>query len=112
MLTRIELLELFRRLARWAPGSVGCKPVDLANALRMSVSEMTPLSLPDIRAPTMAAAGIAGDGGPPGGGAPVKLWGPASGVAGALGEGDADSTTHMRCDRVATSLATVCASVE
>jgi len=35
-----------------------------------------------------------------------------SGVAGALGEGDADSTTHIRWLWVATSLATVCASVE
>ena len=36
------------------------------------------------------------------------------GVAGALGEGEgeADSTTHMRWERVATSLATVCPRVE
>ena len=45
-------------------------------------------------------------------------WGPAgwlgwrSGVAGALGEGEADSTTHMRWDFVATSLATVWPRVE
>lgn len=38
--------------------------------------------------------------------------GPSSGVAGALGEGLADSTTHMRWERVATSLATVPARVE
>jgi hypothetical protein len=34
------------------------------------------------------------------------------GVAGALGDGDADSTTHMRWDFVATSFATVCPRVE
>ena len=42
----------------------------------------------------------------------TAVEGPSSGVAGAEGEGEADSTTHMRCDLVATSLATVCASVE
>lgn len=34
------------------------------------------------------------------------------GVAELLGVGEADSTTHIRCDLVATSLATVCARVE
>ena len=38
--------------------------------------------------------------------------GASRGVAGALGEGEADSTTHIRWDRVATSLATVWARVE
>lgn len=38
--------------------------------------------------------------------------GPRRGVAGALGLGLALSTTHMRCERVATSLATVPARVE
>lgn len=38
--------------------------------------------------------------------------GAAAGVAGAEGEGDALSTTHIRWLFVATSLATVCASVE
>lgn len=38
--------------------------------------------------------------------------GPSKGVAGALGLGLGLSTTHMRCERVATSLATVPASVE
>ncbi len=33
-------------------------------------------------------------------------------MAGALGEGEADSTTHMRWDCVATSFATVWARVE
>lgn len=104
MLARIELLELLRRLARWAPGSKGCSPVDLANVLRISVREITPLSLPDIRAPIMAEAGTAepgcGDGGAAlgaaAGGPPGKPPGPVNGVAGAVGEGDADSTTHMR----------------
>lgn len=38
--------------------------------------------------------------------------GVASGVAGAEVDGEAASTTHIRWERVATSLATVCASVE
>lgn len=42
----------------------------------------------------------------------VAPTGPRSGVAGALGLGEADSTTHMRWERVATSFATVCARVE
>lgn len=42
----------------------------------------------------------------------VVPTGPRRGVAGALGLGDADSTTHMRCECVATSLATVWARVE
>lgn len=111
MLARTELLELFRRRARCAPGSDGFSPVDLANAFSTSVNETTPLSLPDKPAPIIADAGTAaagcGEGGVGGGGPCVKLDGPIKGVAGADGEGDADSTTHMRCDLVATSLATV-----
>ena len=38
--------------------------------------------------------------------------GASSGVAGADGDGEADSTTHIRWDFVATSLATVDARVE
>lgn len=119
MLGRIELLELFLRLARWTPGSDGFSPVDLANVFSTSVNETTPLSFPDIRAPIRAEAGteaaICGDGGAAG--APcVKLAGPVNGVvmgvSGAVGDGDDDSTTHMRCDRVATSFATVWARVE
>lgn len=56
-LGRTELLELRRRLARCSPGSDGFRPVDLANMLRISVNEMTPVSLPDNRAPAMAEAG-------------------------------------------------------
>lgn len=51
--------------------------------------------------------------GPEGGGAGPAGWlGWRRGVAGALGEGEADSTTHMRWDLVATSLATVWPRVE
>lgn len=119
MLGRIELLELFLRLARWTRGSDGFNPVDLANVFRTSVKETTPLSLPDKRAPIIADAGteaaIWGEGGAAG--TPcVKLDGPVNGVvrgvSGAVGDGDADSTTHIRCDLVATSFATVCARVE
>lgn len=121
MLARMELLELFRLLALWAPGSIGFNPVDFAKELRISVRDTTPLSLPDKRAPIIADAGMAGDvcgdaGGPllgvRVGGPPGKLLGPVNGVAGPVGEGEVESTTHMRCDLVATSFATVCASVE
>ena len=45
-------------------------------------------------------------------GGPAGWLGWRSGVAGALGDGEADSTTHMRWDLVATSLATVWPRVE
>lgn len=125
MLGRTELLELLLRRARCSPGSVGCSPVNLANRLRISVKEMTPLSLPDMDAPAMADAGTdvartagdgTGDGGAPwwaaGTEPPEKPCGASNGVAGVDGDGEADSTTHMRWDLVATNLATVCASVE
>lgn len=111
-----ELLELRLLLARCSPGSDGFSPVDLANILRTSVRETTPESLPERRAPAIADAGTAaavtGDGGATLVAALVKPCGAIRGVAGAEGEGDADSTTHIRCDLVATSLATVCARVE
>lgn len=83
---------------------------------------MTPVSLPEIRAPGKAAADTAGN-------APLSdgeegtdvtgderttcpTDGVIKGVAGAEGDGEADSTTHIRCERVATSFATVCARVE
>lgn len=118
MLGRTELLELRRRRALCSPGSPGFSPVDFANMLRTSVRETTPVSFPDRRAPAMAEAGTAaagtGEGGaPPGADEPVASdWGPTNGVAGADGDGEADSTTHIRCDLVATSFATVCANVE
>jgi hypothetical protein len=37
----------------------------------------------------------------------TRTDGPKRGVAGAEGDGEADSTTHILCDFVATSLATV-----
>lgn len=56
-LGRTELLELRRRRALCSDGSEGCNPVDLAKMLRMSVSETTPMSFPDKRAPAIAGAG-------------------------------------------------------
>jgi len=147
-LGRTELLLLRRRRARCSPGSAGWRPEDLANRLRISVSDTTPVRRPDRCAPGRAAAGTAalagmgkGDCGPD----PVldagistvvspdvvavrcselpdelglltvggDTWvGVSSGVAGADGEGEADSTIHMRWECVATSLATVWARVE
>jgi hypothetical protein len=134
MLLRI-LLELLLRRARLASsGSWGCSPLAFANRFKTSVKLMTPLSLPDRLAPLMADAemagatapvparcvgdveltgvgpmcvagrGVMGDGG-------TRDAGCSAGVGGPEDEGDGLSTTHMRCERVATSFATVCASV-
>jgi hypothetical protein len=83
---------------------------------------MTPVRRPEILAPGRAAAETAGNAPVRDGDAGVEVAGEdrtgceiegvASGVAGAEGDGEAASTTHIRCDLVATSLATVCASVE
>lgn len=79
---------------------------------------------PEIPAPGRAAAETADTGKPPlilgdmglepgVGGLPAKvIEGVERGVAGFEGDGDADSTTHIRWERVATSRATVCANVE
>lgn len=64
--------------------------------------ETTPVSFPERRAPAMAEAGTVGvdtgDGGapPPADDPEASDWGPINGVAGAEGDGEADSTTHMR----------------
>jgi len=134
MLLRI-LLELLLRRARLASsGSWGCRPLALANKFRISVRLMTPLSLPDRLAPVIAEAemagttapvparcvgaieltgvgpendcgsGVMGEGG-------TREVGCSAGVEGPEDEGEGLSTTHMRWDRVATSFATVWASV-
>lgn len=134
MLVRI-LLELLRLRARRASsGSCGCSPLARAKTFRISVRLITPLSLPDKLAPGIALAEIAGamapvparcvgavvltDTGPlkeigrgaigDGG---TKLEGWIAGVEGPEEAGEGVSTTHMRWERVATSFATVWASV-
>lgn len=109
MLGRTELLELLRLRARCSPGSDGRRPDDRANKLRMSVRETTPVRRPDIWAPGSADAGTlccvvpwrgTGDGGVepvPGTITVLLLVGDKSGVAGEDGDGEGDSTTHMRC---------------
>lgn len=136
MLGRTELLLLRRRRARCSPGSDGCRPDDLANVFRISVSETTPVRRPERLAPGITAAGTEvklavtpdgngnGDCGaepvlavgirivvspvvvaarlpvrlPVGPAGPVETLGTgaSSGVAGADGDGEADSTTHIR----------------
>ena len=122
----LELL-LLRRALLASSGSCGCNPLTFANRFKISVRLITPLSLPDILAPVIAEALIEGAG------APVKLGGVEDVMAGActvvgrgvIGEGGTStagvadgvggpdeagegvSTTHMRWERVATSLATV-----
>lgn len=133
----LMLLELDLRLARLASsGSWGFSPLARAKRLRMSVRLMTPLSLPERLAPGTAeiadaemdgatapvaarcvgavevtgvgpakpGSGVIGEGG-------TTIAGVIAGVEGPDEAGDGASTIHMRCERVATSLATVCASV-
>lgn len=134
MLVRM-LLELDRLRARRASsGSWGCSPLARANTFRMSVKLITPLSLPDRLAPGIALAEIAGatapvparcvgalvvtDVGPDreigrgvigDGGMWIDVW--IAGVEVPEEAGEGVSTTHMRWERVATSFATVWASV-
>lgn len=127
----LELLLL--RALRASSGLCGCSPLARANKFSISVRLITPLILPDRLAPGMADAliagatiplrcvgdtlltgvgpacacgkGVIGDGG-------TRDAGCNAGVEGPEEEGLGLSTTHMRWERVATSLATVWASVE
>ena len=118
MLGLMEELELRLRRARLSLGLKGLRPDWRAKRFRISVNEITPVNRPEIRAPGKAeaetagnAADNAGDVGPdPGCGADMTACvteGVARGVAGADGDGEADSTTHILCERVAMSLAIV-----
>jgi hypothetical protein len=125
------LLLLDLRLAcRASAGSCGFRPLALANRFSTSVRLITPLNLPDNETPAIADAEIAGAGvlscligmvvvadmlaegsGVIGEGG-TRMAGVAAGVGGPDDAGDGVSTTHIRWERVATSFATVCASVE
>lgn len=117
-LGRTELLELLRLLARCSLGSDGFRPDDLANRLRMSVSDTTPDSRPDRCAPGSAEEAMEPNVAPGVGECGAEFDpGTATGGAGAGdgafgGDGDDGSTTHIRWDCVATSFATVWASDE
>ena len=96
----------------------------------MSVRLMTPVNRPEMLPPGIAAAvrllvdvdktcdpvicgsvdDVDGPVNGPGGGTMVD--GVKSGVGGPDDAGDGDSTIHILCDFVATSLATVCAKVD
>ena len=119
----IEELELRLRRDLLLFGLKGFKPDWRAKRFRISVNEITPVNRPEIRAPGRAAADTAGkaddnagDTGPdPGCGGDVtgcRIDGVARGVAGVDGDGEAASTTHILCERVARSLATVWAREE
>lgn len=80
----------------------------------MSVKEITPISRPEMpEAPdTTENVGVRpGEAGNELYGA-TRTAGVVAGVAGAEGDGEEPSTTHILCDFVATSFAVVCASVE
>lgn len=121
-----ELLVLRRRRLACS-GSAGLNPLALASKFKISVRLTTPLNLPDIFAPgnTLALTADPGipslpdklredewpcedDGGLKGG----TWWCEPPGLGGTLEEGEGASTIHMRCERVAQSLATVWARVE
>jgi hypothetical protein len=135
MLGRSELeLELERRLRLLSSsGSRGDRPLTRAKRLSTSVKLTTPFRRPDMFAPGICAADTATPG-------PVLVYGgPAvavvsgpwceeragdcklngameavciPGLGGTEPAGEGDSTIHIRCERVAQSLATVCARVE
>ena len=108
MLGLREELELRLRLSLWSLVDAGWRPDCRANKFRTSVRDITPVKRPDMRAPGSAEAETAvtgktpasdGEAGcDPKAGANVAwvIDGVARGVAGADGEGDADSTTHIR----------------
>jgi hypothetical protein len=80
----------------------------------MSVKVMTPVSRPEIPVVPDTAGNAEfskGEAGvePYGG---TRTAGVDAGVAGAEGDGEEPSTTHILCAFVATSFAVVCASVE
>ena len=131
LLLMLLLLDLRRACRAWS-GSCGCNPLAFANRFKMSVKLITPFNLPDRLAPGIADAeiagatvlvwsggvvvvmgmlgnvegrGVIGDGG-------TRIAGVTAGVGGPEEAGEAVSTTHMRCELVATSLATVWARVE
>lgn len=127
------LLELLLLALLVSAGSCGLNPLAFAKRFRISVKLTTPESRPDMLAPGMADAdmagaevagvyggdgdvtarpavpvegrGVIGEGG-------TRTAGVMAGVGGPDEEGEGLSTIHMRCDLVATSFATVCASVE
>jgi len=61
MLGLTEILELRLLLDLSSLGSDGCRPDCLANRLRTSVRETTPVSRPEIPAPGTADADTAGN---------------------------------------------------
>jgi len=120
MLGLRELLELRLLCDLWSFGLRGFRPDWRAKRFKISVKEMTPVSRPEILVPGRAAAEIVGkeleregDAGVEPAGEERTAW-EVNGVAGAddLSDGLAASTTHIRWERVATSLATIWASVE
>lgn len=118
ILGRIELLELRRLRSRWSLGLSGFNPDWRPKRFRISVRETTPVSRPEILAPGKAAAETAGNSPASDGEAGVDELGECrvawlmEGVVPGDGEGEDDSTTHIRWDLVASNLAIVCPSVE
>lgn len=120
------LLELLLLCSLCSFGLSGLRPDWRANRFKISVREITPVRRPEIRAPGNAAAETAGNEeerfGDPGVDTAgderialdieeeVDIEGVTRGVA--ERDGEAASTIHILCERVATSLATVCARVE
>jgi len=122
---KLELL-LLRRCFLTSDGSWGCKPLASPNRFKISVRLMTPVKRPERLAPgTVVADALeleliacdepaeaevlpaAGPGKLSGLNGAEAMAGVSNGVGGPDEAGEGDSTTHMRCDRVATSLATV-----
>ena len=106
MLGLTELLELRRLRSRWSLGLNGLRPDWRPKRFKMSVRETTPVKRPEILAPGIEAAETAGNDPARDGEAGVDEFGEwrlawlmdgvANGVVAGDGEGEDDSTTHIR----------------
>jgi len=114
---KLLLLLLLRLLLAWS-GSCTLSPLALAKTFSISVKLTTPDRCPLMFWPGKAAAGTAFEGAVGVCGRPCVIVVGLGAIAGVEGMDDAgeglsgESTIHNRCERVATSLATVCARVE
>lgn len=127
LLLKLALL-LRRRCLLVSFGSCGLNPLARANRLRISVRLTTPVKRPDMvgteAAVKVLLPGLLGVNGAAaacglvpltfvnGFGGGTRVAGVKAGVGGPEDDGEGSSTIHMRCERVATSLATVWARVE
>jgi hypothetical protein len=101
----VRLMTLLRRPDKLAPGIEEMAEAEMAGAAAPVPARWVGAVELTGTGPAMPGRGVMGDGGTP-------TEGVRAGVEWPDEAGEGASTTHMRCERVATSLATVCARVE